>query len=151
MSCEPVDFLKTAKDLLTTNKRESDTRAVISRSYYAVYLRFREKGSAFAIAPAVLTASIGKTLKHEKLIRELRISSNLAVASIGDNFEWLYSARIRADYELHKHVPAKDAQQAYDNAVALNSEIDAFGLAQLGTYLESHLRQKYAAYLPPNS
>ena len=44
-----------------------------------------------------------------------------------------------------------DAQQAYENAVALNIDIDAVGLANIAKELESHLRQKYAAYLPPNS
>ena len=149
MAIDPQEFLATAKDLLAANRREADRRTSISRAYYGVYMRFRERKSAFRIAPAVLNVSIGKSLKHDKLIRALKECTDPLVRRIANVLHEIYTERVAADYDTQNDVSLATAQRVYDSALALNAAIDNFGLANLAKELEAHLRTKYASYLPP--
>jgi uncharacterized protein (UPF0332 family) len=151
MGIRPADFLDTANRLLASNAGEADLRSAVSRAYYSLYLRFYEQGSAFRISPQVLTVSIGKPIKHDKLIRALMDCGNTGIRLMGEHLQVIYRARIAADYETHQTVSMNRAQSIYVSTVTLHSAIDQFGLANLAKELEAHLRTKYASYLPPGA
>src|SRR5689334_19293919 len=109
MPLNPIQFLMAAQRLLNNPVDEADLRTAVSRCSYSVFLRFYEEGSQFQIAPSVLTVSIGKPIKHDKLIRALIECPNTNVKLIGERLQVLYRARIIAGYQTRKTVTASHA------------------------------------------
>lgn len=139
------EFLGTARDLLSSAKREGDLRSCISRAYYSVY------HTAFAaIREGVnrglrLRAGISskKGIGHEELIRCLKNANNVEVQEAGDELFNLKAARVRADYNLRRSFDRLQAQEALEDASDLCATIDGLTARRIGEAIAPYLKKIY--------
>ena len=98
---DPLDFIKTANSLESSNE-EADRRSAVSRAYYAVFNHIKRYLKDCGIyIPENHTA-------HIKIARYLRYSGLSNAKEMGDAVENLRDERWDADYELGLNGPSKN-------------------------------------------
>lgn len=108
---QSTDFFKTA-DLLKNKTEEAHLRTSIGRSYYGIFLHFREHLSKLGLRKTVKP----KNAIHEFVINCLRygeIREGQKLAEIMDNLKQL---RHEADYALDADISSTQAIDALDDA-----------------------------------
>jgi hypothetical protein len=139
---QPLDFLTTAENLVLS-EREADWRTCISRSYYALYLLIIEEMRK-TISPALLgSISFYRNgmFLHAELSRFLKASSDVQIRRFGEHLDNLRSARIAADYYMHKPVSRQKAAGEFENAINLRDELHRYGVPNLAKTVRSDLQK----------
>ncbi len=139
------EFLSTARDLLSSAKREGDFRSCISRAYYSVY------HTAFAAIHEGVNRGLRlragifskKGIGHEVLIRYLKNASDVEVQEAGDELYNLRAARVRADYHLWRSFDRTQAQEAIDDASGQCASIDGLTARRIGEAIAPYLKKIY--------
>lgn len=94
----PVNFYKFASDLYLKQGDEVDSRVIIGRAYYSVFLSARDS------AGIVLKGSDS----HLKLSQHYRKKNTADSLHLANTMDQLRASRITADYELDKIISRKD-------------------------------------------
>lgn len=103
VSFDPFTFLTLAEALLTTNDpTEAQLRTAISRAYYALHLRARER-----LIDRGRMESTGTGLDHQIVIETLRAAGGAE----GDQLDAVRSERSIADYDLETEVVPATARR----------------------------------------
>jgi hypothetical protein len=105
---EPEDFFKTAELLNSHRDEEANVRTSISRSYYGIFLYFREYLSKHGICKTKKP----KEQVHDFLRDVLRYSNSTEGSILGDILGDLSQRRKDADYELARKFTPEDGEDA---------------------------------------
>ena len=117
MSCQPIDFLDTARQMCVSSG-EIHYRNCISRAYYYAY----HKVVPFAEDFEALGRSTDKVGVHERVIQRLTGRGNpQPVRAIGHNLRSLKRLRTIADYQLHRSLNEEQARKAIDMATQITT------------------------------
>lgn len=139
------EFLSTARDLLSSAKREGDFRSCISRAYYSVYhtacAAIREGVNQDLRIRAGITRKEG--LEHRVLISYLKNASDGEVKEAGDELYNLRAARVRADYHLWRSIDKTRAREAIDDASEQCVRIDGLTARRIGEAIAPYLKTIY--------
>lgn len=107
----PWEFLSTAT-MLRQNTAEANLRSCVSRAYYSMF----HAAQSFA-ERRYPDRYVGRgAAVHERLIQAFQSSNDIAARNVGYALNAMRTLRSRADYELHKPVTERDADDALKRA-----------------------------------
>jgi uncharacterized protein (UPF0332 family) len=135
----PDDFLKTAEFLNSHSETEANLRTSVSRSYYGIFLHFRD----YLLAHGIRKKKEPKKQVH-LFVREVFNWSNSRVGSkLAEKLLDLNERRRQADYELGMIVTPEDAidaleiaQKTISNYSEINNEEEDKLLKNAGAYAQ---------------
>ncbi len=102
----PEDFFKTAEFLNSDTSLEANLRSSISRSYYGIFLYFRE----YLESKGIRKIKEPKRQVHEFVRKTFRGSNSIFGSKLADKLKDLKQSREDADYDLKRSFTIDDSE-----------------------------------------
>ena len=116
----PRRFIQLAREIIVNDKGNSEAhfRTAINRSYFSVHLTARES----LIKRGRIRPNTQGIITHKAVIRALPTAPE---PELGDQLDYLYEMRKKADYDLASQVSVSEAESVLKLSEELISKIDS--------------------------
>jgi len=132
---DPVDFLKTAESLMDS-PREPDIRTSVGRSYYGVFLYFRERLACKGLYKQINS----DTASHDFIIQCLMFCNEKIGQVASSRLKTLKQKRRSADYRLGDQFSSNDSSDALEMAKLIISDFEKITIEEETRLIENAIK-----------